>query len=708
MTPKLSVIFLWHMHQPLYKDRMTGEYLLPWVRLHATKGYWDMAAAIDSCPRGRAVFNMTPSLLYQLEDIAKDSVKDRQLELSLKPADKLTKNEKVTLLTDFFMLHWGNMLEPIPRYKELLEKRGRQSNPHRLSKMTSKFTAADYRDLQALYNLAWFGFALRERDPVVKRLLAKGGGYTEEDKNVVIERQKKAVSEVIGLYRRLDREKKIELSTSPFYHPILPLLYRGRQKQGFDYKDDAVWHVETAAEYFEKLFGRRPEGFWPAEGSVSQDVIPLFSKARLKWIATDEEILMETLNEEEKRRDENFYNAFTAKEGPNKITVFFRDKNLSNLISFHYAKWGQEDAVNNVLFHIRNIRDWTKRLGGDHVLAIALDGENSWEFYPDGGKKFLEGLYTRIPEEDGVELTTFGEFLKKGPATLPLRELKAGSWINHNFNVWIGKPECNRAWEYLGKTREFLVKTAPDDRKAWEELYTAEGSDWFWWYDDDFHTDNDMTFDLLFRTRLMNVYKILQKHAPDYLKVPIRGFNKGQPQREPAAPITPVLDGKIKDYYEWQQAGLYDVGASGSSHSSSESIIKLIWFGYDSDNFYVRIEADAGFMQEPPEGSAITVDIVEPKPYTAAIPLIKGKKGLFDAPAGDLKSGPAGIPCRYAVDETVECSVAFNDIDVLPMDEVEFTVSLKKGKDVIESWPKGRYIAITVPSDESAGKGHPV
>ncbi len=693
----LYVVFLWHMHQPIYKDYLTSHYYLPWVRLHATKGYWDMMRAIESNPKAKAVINLTPSLLYQIKDIAEKHIKDKHRELSLKPADKLTRQDKEYILSNFFMINWENHILKSRRYAELLDKRGRHTAREMIPKIEDRFTVQELRDLQVLYNLAWCGFALSEEDRLIRNLKKKDANFSERDKKALIARQEQIIAKVIPSYKKLQDEGRIEVSTTPFYHPILPLLCEGDGKYGFNYIDDAKAQVAKSIELYKSLFGHEPAGFWPAEGSVNENVLSIFKEAGLKWIATDEEILLESLKGTDFERGKVIYKPFEHQKYPG-LNIFFRDKNLSNAISFQYSQMDQSKAVSDFIGHMRNIRNWIQRLEGEYVVTVALDGENPWEYFPDGGKEFLNGIYGLLPKEDHIELTTFRDIVKnKKISPLKLKTIHAGSWINHNFNIWIGSREKDRAWELLGKTREMLVKNDPYNKQAWEEIYAAESSDWFWWYGDDFTSENDSIFDNLFRMHLMNVYKIIGKSIPAYLKEPIVILEKGKPRREPAFSFTPNINGYADSFYEWEMAGHYDVNEKGSTMFGRESIVKAFYYGYDEGHLYVRIDANVTARDKEAERIKIIFKILTPAHTHILMPLAKNGSGsIVFVDENGRETGRKEF-AGYAFNNIMEAAISFADLKMGSGREIDFVILVDVDGTIAESWPRNRFISVNVP-----------
>ncbi|MDD3088998.1 MAG: glycogen synthase GlgA [Candidatus Omnitrophica bacterium] len=566
MTRKLAVTFLWHMHQPLYKDLLTGKYHLPWVRLHSTYSYLDMVSVLEEFPAARVTFNYTPSLIWQLLDISSGGRPDDLFyELTAIDPRDMDGAQKRFVLKNFFSCDLKNAIFPIERYKEFFLRRGNDLREEELEKKSREFNDNDMRDLQVFFNLAWCGFTLREKNPLVKGLIAKGGGYTEGEKEQLLKLQLEVVASILPKHKKLQDEGQIEISTTPFYHPIMPLLCGPLQGKGYGLKEDAREQLRRGIDLYEKVFAKRPVGMWPSEGSVSQDIIPLLAKEGIEWMATDEGIAIESFRGRDITREDLIYGAFTAEESGHKIDMIFRDINISNAISFRYSGMPSKQAAQEVIHDIYSIRKAVEAKGGEHLAAIILDGENAWPYFPDGGKGFLREIYKTLSSSDKVEMTTISGYLKSRPARRKIEKLWAGSWINRNFDKWIGSPQKNKAWEYLDKTRKMLSAVKDPPEAAMEEMYIAEGSDWFWWYDD-FGSELNFVFDELYRMHLSNIYKILGREVPYYLTQPVPAGPAAQRLPESTAlvmgsyPKVMFISPEVVPYAK--TGGLADVSAS--------------------------------------------------------------------------------------------------------------------------------------------------
>lgn len=555
VDPKLYLALLWHQHQPIYKDtshsEQRGSYIHPWVRLHAIRDYYSMAALVAEHPNLHLTINLTPALLWQIEDYVEHEATDRALELTLKPAETLMGEEREAILASFFDAHWHNQIYPHPRYKELFGQRqeGRA------------FTTQDLRDLQMWFNLAWFGQEFRENDvqlvtgetAAVRRFVEQARHFSPEDIGDMVAEQMKIMRAVIPLHRRLQEEGQIEVATTPFYHPILPLLVDTDQatidRPGatdpvrFAHPEDAEAQVRLAADAYRRWFGRPPRGMWPAEGAVSQSVVPIFARHGIKWIATDRGVLARSGRwGYAVDNPDVLCQPYRAEEEEMAVSIFFRDTQLSDAIGFHhynYSDYGQaaQDFLDQIKERfVRQIDNHTER-----VLTVVLDGENAWGAFREDARPFLHALYTLLEQDEEIQTVTPSEYLTGNPGrSVPphpiagqtkVYDLFTGSWIDENgsapgvdLGTWIGEVGENRGWELLAQARDALtqVGATPDSHPAaYQALYMAEGSDWFWWYGDDQDSGNDAEFDDLFRTHLRHVYQALETPAPPALDIHI-------------------------------------------------------------------------------------------------------------------------------------------------------------------------------------------
>lgn len=714
MSHPLYIAFLWHMHQPYYKDPFTGKYRLPWVRLHGTKDYLDMVMLLEEYPEIRQTYNLVPSLVEQIVDYTDNNAEDTFLEVTRKGASDLTDDDRIFILENFFLANWDTMIKPLPRYHELLLKRGITFSRSELRRVIRYFAENEFRDLQVLFNLAWIDPILRKRDPLLSELVRKGKGYTEEEKALLIEKQISILREVLPKYRELSEKGRIEISTSPFYHPILPLLWDTNAakisspdarlpKKRFSYPPDARVQIRTALDYHEKVLGRRPSGMWPSEGSVSEDIVKALRSEGIEWIATDEEVLARSLGEGLRGPSGNVlkpYLLYSPCEYSG-VSILFRDHKISDLIGFVYSGWEPKRAADDLINRLVGIH---ASLPGHeaHVVPIILDGENAWEYYHNDGYDFLMYLYEGLSKSERLKTATVSGYLKEHPPRRRLERLHAGSWINANFSVWIGHEEDNTAWDYLTEAREALEafgKAHPEKgaAAAWKALYIAEGSDWNWWYGDEHSTEKAEEFDDLFRLNLMKIYKEIGREIPPHLYVPVlRGDRAVAPLVEIRGFIHPRIDGLMTSYFEWYQGAYLDVGKSGGSMHMSEGLTSRIYYGFDREKLFMRVDPIGPFAQFS-EDLHFSIEFVRPSPFRLDIPLKKGTAAKLFAGKGGVWSISKEV-VDFAIDEILECAIPFRDIKAKENDELNIFLSIRKGEEILERCPWRGYITVTVPT----------
>lgn len=633
-----QVAFLWHMHQPYYEDLVTREHILPWVRLHALKDYFGMVALLREFPAVRMTFNLVPSLLVQLEAFAEDRARDRVLDVGLKPATDLTDADVVFMLQQFFHAQRSRMIDVYPRYAELWARRGSHlDTAEQALAAARRFSTDDLRDLQVWQKLAWIDPLYADTDARVQRLLTKGALFDEADKALLREVELELLNAVIPEYRAAAARGQVEISTSPFYHPILPLLcdteiYRRTHptsrmpRQRFQRPEDAREQLTRAVACHERLFGSRPVGLWPSEGSVSDAMVPLAGEAGFQWMATDELILARTLATSFSRdgqghvdQPQRLYTPYTVDAGGRRIGCAFRDHALSDLIGFTYAGWASEAAAEDFVGRLAEAgRRFAATAGREGTVFIILDGENAWEHFEGGGRPFLRALYRRLSGHPDVRPVTVGEACAKGGPVLP--SIFPGSWIDANFYIWIGHPDDQRAWGQVADARAALDRATTVDpavrARAFEEILIAEGSDWCWWYGDDHSSDHDLAFDELFRRHLRNVYRLLEQPIPDELF--LSNISTGAPAPAEIAPtglITPTIDGEASSYFEWLGAGSLEITqVAGAMHQVDRPRLTLteIQFGFDREHLYVRLDGVRPARETLDAGTQFAIRFLNP------------------------------------------------------------------------------------------------
>jgi alpha-amylase/alpha-mannosidase (GH57 family) len=592
---RIKLCFLWHMHQPFYRDLVSGEYRLPWVRLHALKDYFGMVKILDEFPKIRQTFNLAPSLLVQLGEYASGKAKDRFLDVVLKDAETLSAQEKEFLLSFSFRANEERVIQRFPRYAELLERM--RQNAEIPGWAIGAFTTPMLRDLQVLTQLAWFDEEYLTKDDGVRALKDKGRDFTLANQELIGRKEKELLGKVLEAYRQAAERGQIEVSTSPFYHPILPLLcdsniahvshpYVALPAQ-FAYPGDAAAQMTEARNYLERNLGIGVSGLWPPEGAVSDDVLGIAAEAGFRWTATDDGVLERTIGRE--LTAEERYRPYLWQRGQQRIQVLFRDRRRCELIGVVYARMEAEKAAEHFVTELHKACAGLLQSGQDAIVPIILDGENAWELYVENGRPFLQALYKRISEDPTIDAVTVTEALE-GTAPARLERIYPGSWIDGNFDIWIGAEEDNHAWDLLLRARrrfdDVTGSTEENRRLAWEELMIAEGSDWCWWYGPEHSAEGRGEFDRLFRDHLVNVYRLLGDRAPVEL-----GYTLLKPQepehRAPGGMIQPVIDGKQTSHAEWANAGRYRAAHTSGPIHRQRPPIQEVRYGSDGQNLYL-------------------------------------------------------------------------------------------------------------------------
>ncbi|MEX0704976.1 MAG: glycoside hydrolase family 57 protein, partial [Planctomycetales bacterium] len=502
-----------------------------------------------------------------------------------------------------------------------------------------RFTERDIRDLQVWSNLTWFHPLAFHEDDELSAFREKGKNWTEKEKLWLLDKQRKILGRVIPLHRELAETGQIELTTTPFYHPILPLLWDKRSareampgcelpKHLESYAEDARTQIRRAVAYHEELFGAPPVGLWPSEGSVSQAIVGAIAEANIKWIATDEEILSHSTDgwvsrdgHGHMRHPEMLFRPWKAAEGDRSLAIVFRDHALSDLIGFHYQRSDPNHAANDMLDRLEGIGRAVQPASGGRpaLVPVILDGENCWEYYPDGGVQFLRSLYRGAVQRPHIRPVRVRDFLDEHPPTDRIGRLFAGSWIAHDFAIWIGHQEDRAAWDLLHETREFLKKREATGKvpakaleQAWEELFIAEGSDWFWWYGDDHNSALDALFDQLFRKHLENVYALLDAPVPPVLRQPISRTEHRVIHSQPTGLSHVKVDGR-HSYFEWINAGRYEAGSErGTMTKVTEGLIRAVWMGFDSRRLYLRIDTAGGAAEALRAVDELRIEFLQP------------------------------------------------------------------------------------------------
>jgi alpha-amylase/alpha-mannosidase (GH57 family) len=611
---QLRVVVLWHQHQPYYKDLVTGQYRMPWTRLHGLKDYYGMVKLLDEFPQVHQTFNLVPSLVTQIQDYVSGDAQDPFLQVAAKPAKDLTQEERRFALQYLFQANPVNVIGRYPRYRELWEKfRGAGDSPEKAQKY---FDAQELTDLQVLSQIGWFDeYFLGEKD--IAELIRKGRNYSLEEQRFVIALERELLGRVLPVHAEAAKKGSIELSTSAFYHPILPLVCDTQMgavsspglplpQNRYRHPEDAREQLRRGMDLHENVFGLRPQGVWPSEGSVSEEVLTIAQQLGVQWMATDEGVLARTLGVNFSRDGyghldlDGAHRLYTIYRYENAISdtemnLIFRDHSLSDLIGFVYSGMPPQDAANNLFHKIKESAKSVIANGQDAMVPIILDGENAWEYYPQSGREFLRRFYEALQNDPGIEAVTVTEAIARHKNVSPLKSLVPGSWISANFNVWIGAPEDNKAWDYLYHARNFYDQVAPvateKQRKlAFEEIMIAEGSDWNWWYGPEHHSANDRDFDELYRKHLSNIYQALGGTPPDYLAQPITG-GLARPSFTPqTAYVHPEISGDMVRYFEWMGAARYTADQRSGAMHGKQFLMDEVLAGIDEQYVYGRLD----------------------------------------------------------------------------------------------------------------------
>lgn len=605
MAKNLKIAFVWHFHQPSYQENNDGDFLMPWAGLHATKDYLSMLKYIDKFEGLKLNFNITPTLLDSIERYANGSL-DACLKFLLCDENKLTEKDKAFIIDNYFDANYTNMVLPRKHYEKLYKKKFLKEEID-----TSIYSNQDYADIITNFNLCWINKEFEADYPELKKLFAKEKNYSKKERQRVYEISTDIIKRIIPEFRKYFQEKKIEISTSPYYHPILPLLLNINELH-YPYslnlplnpkimKEDANAQVQKAIKRFKEIFGKKPKGMWLSEQCISKDTVKLLNKNGIKWTISEFGILEETINREFPRDFEGnlldpFFltNVYTLDKAEN-TNIIFSDSLFTNLIGFTYGNYDPVQSAQNLYEKIKNIQSKLQNSPNkNHIITIAMDGENCWECYPNNGKEFLEELFNLIVQDKTLKTVCLGEYLEKNKETTKLPNLSSGSWINRNFDLWIGEPVKNLAWSYIATTIEdfkSLKRKVKDEElleAAQNEIHVAQSSDWFWWYGEPNDSGRDYIFDHLFRERLKNVYRILGVEYPQYLDLPLISM-VGKPIRNPRKKITPYIDGTKSIFSDnWKDAGC--IFLPDSPTFSHRKLVKGICYGFDDDNLYFKIE----------------------------------------------------------------------------------------------------------------------
>lgn len=671
-----------------------------------------MLLLLDEFPHIRQTFNLVPSLLEQITDYTDHGAIDRHLGLSRKGVSDLTVEEKAEIIQSFFSANYPTMIKPYPRYEELFQKCRKNGN----AAITHQLNDQELLDLQVWSNAVWIDPIFRHDDSI-KGIYRRGKEFTEENKHVLLDYQLQLMRRIIPTYQQRRKIGKIEVSFSPYYHPILPLLVDTDvariavpsivlPRKRFVHPEDAESQVAEAADLYKSLFATDSFGMWPSEGSVSEAILPILKRHGIRWIASDEEIYYASINHPEVKQkgddmpSKGIHYPYNVGGDQSKIGMLFRDHRLSDKIGFVYSTWDPEKAADDFVAELHALATTYGKGASEPVVSIILDGENAWEYFANDGVDFLKALYGRIESDPQIQTALPSEVFTEDGKIAPLPFLFPGSWISHNFRVWIGHEEDNTAWDLLNATREHLVEFLNSHpgfdselvKLAWKEIHIAEGSDWCWWYGDDHHTDHFELFDYLFRKHLQNIWEIIGCDPPFELMRPIRKLSLQTGLIEPTDYVTPIIDGKRTNYFEWFGAGKVECRKMGGSMHRAEARVYQIMYGYDDDHLFFRLD----FEKESPidrEMSSFQIEIVCDERLLIAI---EGK-GASISRLIENTFQVQDLAIKSAWDVLLEVAIPRDAIACERGQHLYFSVAIKENEKVVERWPEANYIFLELP-----------
>jgi len=715
------------MHQPQYRDPESGRYVLPWTRLHALKDYWGMVEVLREFPNFHATFNVVPSLGMQLEEYASCSFKEPWFSLAFKNADELTRDDKAEILARAFQVNHEHLMSRWQRFVELFE----WSRPAGGAQALVSFTPRDWRDLQLLSQLAWMEESWFEKDELVSRLATKGKDYTEQDKSALRKKQLEFLGLVLPAYRDAAQSGQIELSTTPFYHPILPLICDSDiarvanpgtplPRRAYRRPEDAREQLRLAREYHERVFGAKPAGLWPSEGSVSDQALTIAAEEGFRWFGTDEGVLGRTLNVGFFRdgngipaNADRLYKPWQVQVAPNGITGLFRDHHLSDLIGFVYSRMDAKAAAADLHNRMRHLGE-TVQSNQPLTICLFLDGENAWEYYPGNGRAFLREFYGRIQGDQDFRALTASEAIPAAGEIPATPGIFPASWINANFDVWIGHAEDVAAWELLWDAREAYARAfearkqgradAPSETalmEARESLLAAEGSDWCWWFGPEHSTANDAEFDALYRKHLTAIYLALGQVAPEELAKPIKRRPEHALQLAPTSLLNVTVDGRDTSYFEWLGAGLYSPERRGGSMHGRVFYLHELRYGFEEERFCVRIDPFPEALAEL-EDPEFRITIGGAEDLTIVVNLQRGHVQGFAVEKDLVCLLNPKLVAEAAFERVLEVAINRDQLNLKGQSSLRLGVALWHGGLPVDVLPAEGFLDVNLGEDHSA------
>jgi len=667
----LNLCFFWHMHQPDYRDS-DGVMSMPWVFLHGIKDYYEMPWLLSQHKGVKASFNITAPLIEQLNLYSEPLTNDYFLSLWYKEPKELEQTQREWLIKTCKSTQYDTMVRPIQHFKMLYDK--------------ESLDDAELIDFEIVFMLAWCGSYLRSENALVKKLFLQEQNYTQKDKIELLETLTIFIKTILPLYANLQKEGTISLSTTPYNHPILPLLLDMKNakyanehttivENHMSLKEDAIEQVERSIVLYEETFGVKPKGFWPAEGAVDEESISIYKERGIKWIATDEAILFRSLGSDLR---ENLYKPYDF-DG---MSIGFRDHALSDLIGFNYRFKTGKDATN----HFMDMLEPISKKENSTVFVI-LDGENAWEFFDNNAYDFFTELYSHFASTPWCHTVTMDETsIIQNRDTL--KTLAPGSWIHGNFDTWSGHSEKNRAWELIYQTKHDYEHhknelTQETQKKIQFHFLAAQCSDWFWWYGDDHVTEFSLEFDRLFREHLISIYTLLHINAPADLFIPIVS-HKDQASflLKPQSSISPHINGKENSFFEWLGAGSIDESKLYSTMDRVRGPIEKILYGQDKNNIYLAFQGNMELLKKPDLTLEIFIEEMD-------------KTLLFSLNHFYSKNG-----IQFAIDERIE--LALSKIHCVECTQIHLRFEILQNKEILQTMPGYGALAISLKETYAA------
>lgn len=748
MQKKLSIAFIWHMHQPVYQTQPNGIRLMPWARLHAVKDYQNMVQILEKHPDIKLNFNISPTLIDTLEEYSQKNCYDLYSKLAVTPVKDLTDNDKMFILNTFFDVNYPRMISNYKGYAALYNKRYSKSEID-----IDDFSDKEYGDILFWFNFVWFDEHWKNEFPALRDLEKKGKNFSLKDRILIIEIQRQIISKVLPTWKKYLKEKKIGISVSPYFHPILPILINSNDIKSTSSKyampdckinmaDDAKAQLESAINRFEEVFDEKPKGCWPSELCLSRRTVEMMADIGFKWTISEDSTLADSLKKEfirdYKGRLEEPYDlasvySYTTKNR-NEIKLIFRDSIIANQIGFEYPQHDSIDSANDLFERIKIAQDKLRNSPDKtHLLTIAMDGENSWENYEENGSIFLNHLYKLISEDETLETVIVGDYIERSNLISKcIDKISVGSSTNNNFKFWIAEPTKNIAWKYIQNAKDLIAECSKDKTYskntidfAMREIYITQGSDWFWWYGEPNNSGQDHVFDFMFREHLKNIYIALQKDVPDYLQMPLISI-VGKPSRVPKRTITPCVNGIDMFNDEWQYAGCIDIPAGPVLQEYK--LFNRICFGCDNENLYLRFDINQYAREQGVFKNDFAIYIYiksldDLKCPTSRVRVITKAEDnypvLFDAYTHEIKFWLAKHPMypyhfatatadgtweldirnniKYGLEDIFEISIPFDDLNIKPEQRIDFFI-VKAIDDISqEVYPKDIPLTIKRP-----------